>query len=516
MDYYFDEKSADRAVQFIEKYITHCKGELAGQPFILEDWQKEKIIEPLFGWKREDGTRKFRTCYIEIPRKNGKSTLCAGLALYMLYADGELGAEVISAAADRQQAGIVFDIAKNQVLNNKELSKRGKVFRNSITLEKKNSYYIAISADANTKHGFNCSAIIFDELHAQQNRELFDVLTTSTGARKQPLTICITTAGYDKESICYEVHDYAQKVISGAIKDESFLGVIFAADKEDDWTKEETWKKANPAFGSIIKKDYFVQQFNKAKQIASYENTFKRLHLNIWTANETKWINQDVWDSCNLGEIDLESMKKRDCFGGLDLASTRDITALTLIFPNEDGSFEVVPFFFLPEEKVYSKKDSDGVDYLSWCQNGFIIMTEGNVADYNFIQEKILELCEMFNVVGIGFDRWNSSQLVINLVDEGVKMNPIGQGFASMSAPCKELEKLVYSKQLNHADNPVMKWMVSNVQIQSDAAGNIKFSKSKSKSKIDGPVSMVMALAQYMNQEEDDRSVYDNKDILFI
>ena len=316
MDYYFDEKSADRAVQFIEKYITHCKGELAGQPFILEDWQKEKIIEPLFGWKRKDGTRKFRTCYIEIPRKNGKSTLCAGLALYMLYADGELGAEVISAAADRQQAGIVFDIAKNQVLNNKELSKRGKVFRNSITLEKKNSYYKAISADANTKHGFNCSAIIFDELHAQQNRELFDVLTTSTGARKQPLTICITTAGYDKESICYEVHDYAKKVISGSIKDESFLGVIFSADKEDDWIKEATWIKANPAYGSIIKKDYFLQQFNKAKQIASYENTFKRLHLNIWTANESKWINQEVWDSCNLGKIDLESMKKSDCFVG--------------------------------------------------------------------------------------------------------------------------------------------------------------------------------------------------------
>tara|TARA_R100000734_G_C3313080_1_gene104314 strand:- start:249 stop:1802 length:1554 start_codon:yes stop_codon:yes gene_type:complete len=517
MKYYFDKTSAHRAVAFIEKHIQHCKGELAGKPFLLEKWQKEKIIEPLFGWKREDGTRKYRTAYIEIPRKNGKSSLCAAIALYMLYADGELGAEVISAAADRSQAGIVFEIAKAMVLGNKELSKRGKVFRNSVTLEHKNSYYKAISADANTKHGFNCSAIIFDELHAQKTRELFDVLTTSTGARRQPLTICITTAGYDKESICYEVHTYAQQVLSGAIKDESFLPVIFAAGKDDDWTKKSTWKKANPAYGSIIKDEYFAQQFNKANQIASYENTFKRLHLNIWTTNESKWINDEVWNDCNLGEINVEDFKGRDCFGGLDLASTRDLTALTLVFPNDDGTFEVLPFFFVPESKVYEKKDSDGVDYLAWVNKGFMYMTEGNVVDYNFIQEKIYEICEMFNVVGIGFDRWNSSQLVINLTEEGVKMNPIGQGFASMSAPCKELEKLVYGKQINHGNHPVLNWNASNVQIQADAAGNIKFSKAKSKSKIDGMVALVMALAQYMNQEEEDSgSVYQDKDILFI
>ena len=267
MKYYFDKTSAHRAVAFIEKHIQHCKGELAGKPFLLEKWQKEKIIEPLFGWKREDGTRKYRTAYIEIPRKNGKSSLCAAIALYMLYADGELGAEVISAAADRSQAGIVFEIAKAMVLGNKELSKRGKVFRNSVTLEHKNSYYKPISADANTKHGFNCSAIIFDELHAQKTRELFDVLTTSTGARRQPLTICITTAGYDKESICYEVHTYAQQVLSGAIKDESFLPVIFAAGKDDDWTKNSTWKKANPAYGTIRKDEYFAQFSDKKSPV---------------------------------------------------------------------------------------------------------------------------------------------------------------------------------------------------------------------------------------------------------
>ena len=250
--YKFDDKKADRAVAFIEGFCTHVKGELGGKKFILEKWQKDEIIKPLFGWVDKNGLRKYRTCYIEIPRKNGKSNLSAAIALYMLFSDGEIGAEVVSCAASRQQANIVFSIAKQMCINNKELNKRAKVFRNAITIESNGSYYKSISADSHTAHGMNLSCAIFDEIHAQRERELWDVVNTSTGARKQPLIIAITTAGFDKQSVCYELSQYATKVRDGVLKDETFLPVLYRAEPEDDWKSEEVWKKANAGYGTII------------------------------------------------------------------------------------------------------------------------------------------------------------------------------------------------------------------------------------------------------------------------
>ena len=519
MTYIFDEKKATRAVAFIETFLTHTKGEKGGQKFILEPWQKDQIIKPLFGWVDKNGLRKYRTCYIEIPRKNGKSNLSACIALYMLFADGEIGAEVISAAADRNQANIVFSIAKQMVLNSKELSKRSKVFRNSITLEDKGSYYKSISSESNTAHGMNISCCIFDELHAQgRNRDLWDVCTTSVGSRKSPLIVAITTAGFDRESICYEVSQYATKVRDGIIDDPTFLPVLYRCEDVEDWKSEEVWKKCNAGYGTIIKKEYFKQQFNKAMNTPSFQNTFKRLHLNVWgTGTETAFITDEEWMSCNISEIDLKKLEGKDCFMGLDLASTRDISALVAIFPDEDGNCDIVPYLFVPSAKVEQRKGGDGVDYQTWCDQGHLIVTEGNVQDYNFIQAKYLELAEKFNIISCAFDRWNSSQLIINLMQENLKFSPIGMGYISQSTPTKYFESLVLDKKINHGGHPVLRWMMSNVSIEEDSAGNIKLSKKKARDKIDGIAGLIMAIAEYMNTlGEDNDSIYSDRGLIFI
>ncbi len=511
---YFDKNSADRAVKFIEDMICHVKGEWAGEPFMLEEWQKEQIVRPLFGWKKPDGTRLYRTAYIEIPRKNGKSNLCAALGLYMLFADSERGAEIYSAAGDRGQAGIVFDIAKTMVNLNPQLTERCKVYQNSIVNTTKGNFYKAISADASTKHGFNSSCIIFDELHTQPNRDLWDTLTTSTGARREPLTIAITTAGYDKNSICWEVHDYAQKVADGIIKDESFLPLIFAAPEEADFALEETWKLANPGYGSIIKKEYLIKEAKKAKEIAAYENTFRRLHLNQWTTNETKWIGDDVWQTCNLSEINIEDFKGLPCYAGLDLASIRDLTALVLAFKVEN-IVTIIPYFFSPTDTAWVRSRRDKVDYPGWANEGFMELTPGSVTDYNFIKSKILEVAEDFDLRALAYDRWNASQLIIDLVDEGIPCEPFGQGFVSMSQPCKEIERLVLNKEINHGGNPVLRWNISNLQMKQDPAGNLKMDKAKSTEKIDGAVALAMSIGCMMNAEAPENSTYEEGGITF-
>jgi len=281
-DYWFDKQAADDAVWFFENCLTHIKGKWAGQPLLLAPWQGQ-FIRDLFGWKRKDGTRKYRTAYVEVPRKNGKSTLCAGIALLLLFADNEPGAEIYSAAADRQQAGIVFSVAKEMLARSADLAGMANAYQSSIAVPATASSYRAISADAFTKHGLNSHGVIFDELHAQKNRELWDVLTTSTGSREQPLVVAITTAGHDKHSICWEQHDYAVKVRDGVIDDPAFLPVIFAADEEADWTDEKVWQQANPNLDISLSRDYLRAECKRAQEVPAYENTFRRLHLNQWT-----------------------------------------------------------------------------------------------------------------------------------------------------------------------------------------------------------------------------------------
>jgi phage terminase large subunit-like protein len=511
--FYFDKDAANKAIGFIETFITHTKGEKAGQPLILEEWQR-KIVGDIFGWKHKDtGLRQYRTVFIAVPRKNGKSTMAAAIGIYMTFADSERGSEIISAAGDRAQAGIVFDIAKQMILNNPELSKRANVFRNSITNEAKGNFYKAISSDSKTKHGLNCNCVIFDELHTQPNRDLWDTLLTSTGARRQPLTIAITTSGYDRQTICYEIYEYAKKIKDKILEDTSFYSAIFEAEDTDDIQDPKVWKKANPNYEISLRKEYMERESQRAIDTPSYLNTYKRLHLNIWTDSLTAWIGTKEWELCK-GPIDIKKLKGKKCWAGLDLASTRDISALVLLF-KEDDKFLVVPYFFVPKENAKKRSEKDKVDYVTWINQGFIIATEGDVADYNFIQQKIIELKDQYDIQAICYDRWNASQLVINLQDEGVEMDGFGQGYKSMSAPTKEFEKLILGKQIQHDGNPVMNWMLSNVAIMEDPAGNIKCAKNKSKEKIDGIISTIMALGSFMTEENTD-SVYDQRGLLIL
>ncbi|MDN7503475.1 terminase large subunit [Burkholderia orbicola] len=509
---WFDEAAADRAVRFFETVLTHTKGEWAGTPLKLSDWQAENIIRPLFGWKRADGTRRYRTAYIQIPRKAGKSTLSAGIALYLLYADGEPGAEIYSAAADRDQASIVFEMAKGMIDAAPALRKRAQAFKRAVVVSSSASSYKVLSADAYTKHGLNAHGIIFDELHAQPNRDLWDVLTTSTGARRQPLTVAITTAGYDRHSICYELYDYACKVRDGIIDDPSFLPCIYEAGPDDDWKSPATWRKAHPGLGVSVKEEYFEQEAAKAAAIPAYENTFRQLLLNQWTEQACRWISMDTWDSC-AGE--LPDLTDHVCYAGLDLATTTDIAALVLAFPIGSTVY-LKPFFWVPEENARTRSKRDRVPYEQWIKAGHIEATDGKVIDYDVIRQRINELGQQYNIQEIALDRWNATQLATQLAGDGFEMVGFGQGVASMSAPMKELERRLLTKELNHGGHPVLRWMASNVATEMDAAGNIKPSKAKSTERIDGIVSTVMALGRLIVSEEDRTSAYDEGAFTFI
>jgi phage terminase large subunit-like protein len=503
--FWFDEVAAERACAFFPRFLRHIKGQWSGQPFDLEPWQKE-IIRAVFGWKRPDGTRRYRTVYIEIPRKNGKSAICAGLALFLLFADNEPGAEIYSAAGDREQAAIVFDVAKEMREASSALVSRSEAYRRSIV-------FPSLSADAPTKHGLNAHGILFDELHVQPDRELWDTLTTSMGARRQPLTIAVTTAGYDRNSICWEQHDYALKVKKGIIQDPSFLPVIYAADEEDDWTSPETWKKANPNMGVSVSESYLDQECKRAQEVAAYENTFKRLHLNLWTKQSKRWLVIEKWDASGDagGRIDEDDLAGMPCYAALDLATTTDIAAFVLVFQVE-GAFKVLCRFFVPEDTIDERSRQASDMYRLWAKQGFITATEGDQIDYRTIYTQIKADAERFEIKELAFDRWGATQMVQDLTADGLKVVPIGQGFASMSAPTKELIRLVLSKKIHHGGHPVLRWMADNMACKQDAAGNIKPDKEKSTEKIDGMVALVMALARIIvTPEGGDRSVYEDR-----
>ena len=362
--FYVDEDAANRAVAFFAECLTHTTGEWRGQPFELLPWQVD-VVRRLFGWKRtKDGTRKYRIAFIAIPRKAGKTTFAAGLALYMTFADGEPGAQVVNAAADREQARLCFDVARGMVEAEPELYSRSETFRNAITIPTTGTNYRVLSSDSHTKHGLNLHFIGADELHCWPGRDLWDTLITSTGARRQPLTVVTTTAGFDKQSLCFELWDYARKVRDGVIVDETFLPVLFEAEDDDDWKSPETWAKVHPGYGVTVSADYFEQECQKAINTPAYENTFKRLLLNMWTEQDSRWISVDSWDEC---QDDLPELTGRECFGGLDLASVEDITALVLAF-EVDGDIALKPYFWIPEDTVQKRARKSRIPYDVWVR----------------------------------------------------------------------------------------------------------------------------------------------------
>lgn len=513
----YDKKKADHAVAFIQN-LKHTKGKWDGKPFFLLPWQ-EQIVRDIFGIVNAEGKRQFRSAYIEIPKKNGKSELAAAIALYLLYGDGEASAEVYSCANDRSQASIVFDVAKRMVEKSPALLKRSKIAAATkrIVNYRNAGFYQVLSAETGTKHGLNISGLVFDEIHAQPNRKLYDVMTKGSGdAREQPLFFIITTAGTDKESICYELHTKALDIMNGRKIDHSFYPVIYGLSDEDDWNDEANWYKANPSLGYTISIDRVRDAYRDALENPAEENVFKQLRLNIWTNSTVVWIPEHIYERGNL-PINPVELEGRDCYAGLDLSSTSDITALVLVFPprTENEKYIVLPFFWLPEETLELRCRRDHVLYDVWQRQGYILTTEGNVIHYGFIERFIERLGEKYHIIEIAYDRWNATQMVQNLEDMGFTMVPFGQGFKDMSPPSKELYKLLMEGNINHGGNPVLKWMAQNVVMRQDPAGNIKPDKERSVEKIDGIVALIMGLDRCIRSAPA-TSVYDERGILFI
>ena len=496
----FDALAAWLAVDFFTECLTFTAGEWRGAPFTLQPWQSA-IVANIFGWKRPDGLRRYREVFIFVPRKAGKSEMAGGLGNLLTFADGEPASQVYCAAADREQARLVFNAAKTMVLAEPELASRSKVYTNAIVVESTGSVLKVISAEAYSKHGINAHGIIVDELHAQPDRELVDVLMTSTGARRQPLVIYITTADFDRPSICNEKYDYAVKVRDGIIEDPAFLPVIYEAKQDDDWTDPEVWAKANPNLGISVSMEYMERECRRARETPSYENTFKRLHLNMKTQQDVRWLSMEAWDACGKLKFEESSLEGERCFAGLDLSTTTDISALVLVFPREDGQVAVIPRFWIPAESAEKRERRDRVPYTTWARQGYIEMTGGNVVDYDTIRLRINELKERFRIAEIAIDPWNATQLSVQLQGDGFEVVTFGQGFKDMTAPSKELEKLVMSDKLRHGGHPVLRWMASNVAVETDAAGNLKPSKKKSTERIDGIVAAVMGLGKALLDE---------------
>ncbi len=516
---HYDKDAADYAVMFIES-LCHTKGTWAGKPFELIDWQ-EQIIRDLFGVLKPNGYRQFNTAYIEIPKKQGKSELAAAVALLLLCGDGEERAEVYGCAADRNQAKIVFDVAVDMVRFCPALSKRVKILESQkkITYLPTNSSYQVLSADVANKHGFNTHGVIFDELHTQPNRKLFDVMLQGSGdARMQPLYFLITTAGNDTNSICYEVHQKAIDIAEGRKVDPTFYSVIYGAAEDEDWTDPEVWKKANPSLGITVGIDKVQAACESAQQNPGEENAFRQLRLNQWVKQSVRWMPMDKWDACAfaVSEDDLEG---RICYGGLDLSSTTDITAFVLVFPpqDEEDKYSILPYFWVPEDTLDLRVKRDHVPYDLWERQGVLMTTEGNVVHYGYIEKFIEQLGERFNIREIAFDRWGAVQMVQNLEGMGFTVVPFGQGFKDMSPPTKELMKLVLEEKIAHGGHPVLRWMMDNIYIRTDPAGNIKADKEKSTEKIDGAIATIMGLDRAIRCGNDTgASVYDSRGLLFI
>jgi phage terminase large subunit-like protein len=514
----YNKAIADTAISFIG-CLKHTKGEWYGQPFELIDWQ-EQIIRDIFGIMKPNGYRQFNTAYIEIAKKQGKSELAAAIALLLTCGDYEHGGEVYGCASDRQQASIVFDVAVDMVEQCPALKARIKpvLSQKRLIYKPLGSFYQVLSAEAYTKHGLNVHGVVFDELHAQPGRQLYDVMTHGSGdARKQPLYFLITTAGNDRHSICYEVHQKAKDILSGRKIDRTFYPVIYGADEEEDWTDPKVWAKANPSLGITVDIEKLHAACESARHNPAEENLFRQLRLNQWVKQSVRWMPMEKWDACGYA-VNPARLQGRPCYGGLDLSSTTDITAFVLVFPpwDDDDKYTVLPFFWIPEDNVDTRVRRDHVPYDIWRQQGYLQTTEGNVVHYGYIEQFIETLGTQYDIREIAFDRWGAIQMTQNLEGLGFTVVPFGQGFKDMSPPTKELMKLTLEQKLDHGGQPVLRWMMDNVTVRTDPAGNIKADKEKSTEKIDGAIATIMALDRAIRHGGGGGSVYDSRGLLQI
>ena len=507
---YFDKKAALRAIHFIEK-LKHTKGEWAGQRFRLEPWQ-QFVLWNIFGWKNADGTRRFRYAYIEIARKNGKTALFAGIGLYMLFADGESRPEVYSAATVKDQAKICFSDAV-EIVKATDLKNYLTPYRNSIVYELKGGTMKPLSSDYGTHDGLNPSCGIIDEFHAHKDSGMFDVIKSAFGARRQPLMFIITTAGFNKSGACYAYRENVIKVLRGVNEDDSLFGIIYTLDDKSEWDDPKMWIKANPNLGVSLSADYLADQVKDAKKRPEAVRNVMTKNVDLWVDAERTWILDDAWQKC-IGTTAPADLKGCACWGGLDLSNVSDITAYVLLF-HENDRFQLLPHFWIPEEKMLEKIRKENINYDKWVAEGYVTVTPGNVIDYDFVKADILRIVADYDLRTSAYDRWNSSQTIIDLQNEGMECNPFGQGYGSMSAPTKEFEKLVLTGKIEHFGNPVLRWMLASTLVKTDPAGNIKPDKEKSTQKIDGIVAAIMALGERMTaQANDERNPYENRGLL--
>jgi phage terminase large subunit-like protein len=521
--YGFDTHAAGRAIGWMEHHLKLAKGRKARQSFILEPWQK-CIVANLFGWKHlETGLRRYRSALLYVPKKNGKSAFGAAIMLYVIAEDDEIGAELYSAAASRDQAAIIFSHAVGMVRQSKVLSDRLTMYgvkggsqMRSIVDDSQMSVYKCLSADANTADGANVHFALVDELHRHKTPELAEVLEKSSAERSQPMILYTTTADYNRPSLCNTTLKYAKQVRENKGDptqpgyDPGFLPVIYEATDEDDWQDPAVWAKANPNYGVTIPEDFMRRQCKKAQDIPSELNNFLRLHLNIVTDAEQAWLDMKAWDLCSTAGDDpvawrermLEEMAGERAIAALDLSSTNDLTALVLLFP--DRGNVVIPFFWAPRDNAEKREREHQVPYLTWARQGFIDLTDGNYVDQAFVLHRTLECCDQFGIRELTFDRYMARQIQMETDKHGIDVVPFGQGFIDMTGPSKRLEIMVMSGEMDHGDNPVLRWNAGNTMIRRDPAGNIKPDKSKSAEKIDGIVSLVMAIGRSMVTQDEE------------
>lgn len=490
-DYY----PADNLCAFIER-LPHVKGPLAGEPIKLEPWQVF-ILSTVYGWVREDGKRRFRRSYIEVPRGNAKSTLSSAVGLYMLTADREGGAEVYSLATTRDQARIVFGDA--QIMARRSPGFRSRfdvnVGAHNIHVLASGSKFEALSAEGSTLDGLNIHFGCVDELHAHKTRTVYDVVETGTGKRDNSLLWVITTAGSNRSGICYEVRTFVSKVLENVVADDTQFGIIYGLDDGDDWTNEDALIKANPNWGISVRPEVLGPLQAKAMQLPSAVNNFKTKHLNEWVNADTAWMDMRAWDACADAGLDLDAFAGQPCWIGLDLASKTDIAALVLLFAHPDISDAFVVFgkYYLPEDTVANSANSQ---YSGWMRTGRLTVTPGNVIDFSWIEADLIDFASRFEIQSVAFDPFQATQLSTRMMAEGLPMIEVRPTVLNFSEPMKTLEALVLQKKLAHDGDPVLGWMASNVVAHLDAKDNIYPRKERAENKIDGIVALIMALSR--------------------
>lgn len=509
---YFDDQAADHVCEFVQTYCRQSKGRWRGQPIALLDWQ-EDFLRRLFGWRKKDGTRRYRRAYLEVAKKNGKSTLVSALTLYLLLAD-DAAPEVYINASDREQASIVFDEAARMVEASPEFSSRLEVIasKKRILDPIGHGKIVANSADVPSKDGVNASAIIFDELHRQKTRELWDIFEYAGASREQPITITITTAGEDTKGIWHEQREYSEKINDGVIDDITHLGVVFRASPEDNLDSPKTWRKANPSLGVTLNEDDFGRELREAREIPSKWTNFLRLRLNIVSGSSARFVEPAVWQSCGAApEIEDGS----PCYVGLDMSSRVDLTALVAIFPGPE-TIGVKVIAWTPADSLARRERSDQAPYRQWVEAGHLEACDGGEIDYEAVRVAVEELASQYDLRCIAADPWNCKQFLQQCQSAGHPVLEVRQGFGSLSYPTKELERLIITKQLRHGNQPVLAWAASNAVSQKDGAGNIKLAKDKSHGRIDPMAALVNAIAGWTANAENASSVYEEREMTFL